>query len=46
MPNEWMHVYVTAHTNSRNITYGLYREVPKTHDNEDCVTCIECVYII
>lgn len=23
MPNEWMHVYVTPHTNSRNITYGL-----------------------
>jgi hypothetical protein len=23
-----------------------YHEVPKTHDNEDCVICIECVYII
>lgn len=23
-----------------------YHEVPKTHDNEDCVIWIECVYII
>jgi hypothetical protein len=23
-----------------------YHEVPKTHDNEDCVICSECIYII